>query len=117
MIGKTIIKLVWIFLELDLISKLKPVRTYLLTGFNMKNKFSPENVLIRKTFLEVILSVFLKYIVLRFYCYAFLSLFYYYHCFSNFYHCFVAIIILRSLIYYFHQLIFNLFLIVLTESF
>ena len=75
MIGKTIIKLVWIFLELDLISKLKPVRTYLLTGFNMKNKFSPENVLIR---IEVILSIFLKYtfyvfIVMYFYHYSIIT--------------------------------------------
>ena len=79
MIGKTIIKLVWIFLELDLISKLKPVRIYLLTGFNMKDKFSPENVLIRKTFLEVILSAFLKYIfyvfiVMHFYHYSIITM-------------------------------------------
>ena len=62
MIGKTVIKLVWIFPELDFFSKLKPVSTYLLTGFHMKNRFSSENVLIRKTFLEIRLSVFLKYI-------------------------------------------------------
>ena len=62
MIGKTVIKLVWIFPELDFFSKLKPVSTYLLTGFHMKNGFSSENVLIRKTFLEIMLSDFLKYI-------------------------------------------------------
>ena len=62
MIGKTIIKLVWIFLELDFFSNLKPVGTYLLTGFHMKNGFSSENNLIRKTFLETILSDFFKYI-------------------------------------------------------
>ena len=62
MIGKTVIKLVWIFPKLDFFGKLKPVSTYLLTGFHMKNGFRSENVLIRKTFDEVILSDFLKYI-------------------------------------------------------
>ena len=62
MIGKTVIKLVWIFPESDFFSKLKPVSTYLLTGFHMENRFSSENILIRKTFLENILSIFLKYI-------------------------------------------------------
>ena len=52
MIGKTVIKLVWIFPELDFFSKLKPVSTYLLTGFHMRNGFSSGNVLIRKTFLK-----------------------------------------------------------------
>ena len=51
MIGKTVIKRVWIFPKLEFFSKLKPVSTYLLTGFHMKNRFSSENVLIRKTFL------------------------------------------------------------------
>ena len=63
MIDETILKLVWLFLELDLFSKLKPIITYLLTGFQMKNGFSSENVLIRKTFLETILSDFFKYII------------------------------------------------------
>ena len=62
MIGKTVIELVWIFPELDFFSKLKSVSTYLLTGFHMKNKFSSENVLIRKSFLEIILGDFFKYI-------------------------------------------------------
>ena len=62
MIGKTVIKLVWIFPELDFFSKLEPVSTYLLTGFHMKNGYSSENVLIRKAFLEIILSDFFKYI-------------------------------------------------------
>ena len=61
MIGKTVIKLVWIFPRLDFFGKLKPVSTYLLTGFHMKNGFSSKNVLIRKTFLEIILSDFFKY--------------------------------------------------------
>ena len=61
MIGKTIIKLVWIFPRLDFFGKLKPVSTYLLTGFHMKNGFSSESVLIRKTFLEIISSDFFKY--------------------------------------------------------
>ena len=54
MIGKAVIKLVWIFPELDFFSELKPVSTYLtyLTGFYMKNKFSSENVLIRNPFLK-----------------------------------------------------------------
>ena len=62
MIGKTVIKLVWIFLKLDLFSKLKPVIPYLLTGFHMRNRFSSRDVLIRNTFLEIVLSAFLKYI-------------------------------------------------------
>ena len=98
MIGYTAIKPVWIFPELDFFSKLKPFSTYLLTGFHMKNKFSPENVLIRKT--VVILSILLKCIFCVFYRYLLLSLFSHYYCFSNFYHCFVTIIILQSLIYY-----------------
>ena len=61
-ICKTVIKLVWIFPEWDFFTKLKPVSTYLLTGLHMKDTFSSENVLIRKTFLEIILCVFLKYI-------------------------------------------------------
>ena len=60
--GKTVIKLVWIFPEVDFFGKLKPVSIYLLTGFHMRNRFSSRNVLKRKTFLEIILSVFLKYI-------------------------------------------------------
>ena len=51
MIGKTVIKL-------HFYSKLKPVSTYLLTIFHMKDRFSSENVIMRKTFLEIILSVF-----------------------------------------------------------
>ena len=98
MIGYTAIKPVWIFPELDFFSKLKPFSTYLLTGFHMKNKFSPENVLIRKT--VIILSILLKCIFCVFYRYLLLSLFSHYYCFSNFYHCFVTIIILQSLIYY-----------------
>ena len=63
MIGKTVIKLVWIFPELDFFIKLKPVSIYLLTGFHMRNRFSSRNVLMRKTFLEIILSTFyLKYV-------------------------------------------------------
>ena len=62
MIGKTVIKLVWVFPELDFSSKLNPVSTYLLASFQIKTRFSSENVLIRKTFLEIILDVFLKYI-------------------------------------------------------
>ena len=62
MIGKTVIKLVWIFPELDFFSKLKPVSTYLLTGFHMKNGFNSENVLIRKTFPKIILNDFFTYI-------------------------------------------------------
>ena len=58
MIGKTVIKRVWIFPELDLFSKLELVSTYLLTCFQVSNRFSPENVLIRNTFLEMILIVF-----------------------------------------------------------
>ena len=45
MIGKILIKLVWIFPELDFFNKLKPVSTYFLTGFHMENKFSLKNVL------------------------------------------------------------------------
>ena len=45
MIGKTVIKLAWIFSNLDdFFSKLKPISTYLLTGFH--------------TFYKIILSVF-----------------------------------------------------------
>ena len=62
MIGKTVIKLVQIFPELDFFSKLIPVSTYLLTSFHMKNGFNSENVLIRKTFLEIIISDSFKYI-------------------------------------------------------
>ena len=62
MTGKTVTKLVWNYPELDFFSKLKPVSTYLLTRFHMKNKFVSENVSIGKTFLEKIMSVFLKYI-------------------------------------------------------
>ena len=40
MIGKTVVKLVWIFPGLDFF---KVVSTYLLTYFHMKNKFSPKN--------------------------------------------------------------------------
>ena len=58
MIGKRVIKPVWIFSEIDYFSKLKPASTYLLTGFHMRNRFSSRNVLIRKTFLEIILSAF-----------------------------------------------------------
>ena len=116
MIGKTIIKLVWIFPELDFFGKLKPVRTCLLTGLHMKNRFSPENVLLRKTFLKMIFRVFLKYIFC-FYFNSLLSLFYYYYCCSNFYHCLVTIIILRSVIYFLVNWFFDLFLIVLTEWF
>ena len=71
-IGNTAIKLVWIFPELDFFGKLKPFSTYLLAGFHMKTTFSSENVLIRKTLLEIILSVLLKYIFHVFiviYCY------------------------------------------------
>ena len=62
MIGKTVIKLVWIFPKLDFFSKLKPVSPCLLTGFPMRNRFSSRDVLIRKTFLETVFSAFLKYI-------------------------------------------------------
>ena len=62
MIGKKLIKLVWIIPKLDFFIKVKPVSTYLLTGFHIKNRFSSKNVLIRKTFLEIALRVFLKYI-------------------------------------------------------
>ena len=60
MIGKTVIKLIWMFPKLDFFSKLNLVSPYLLTDFHMKNGFSSENVLIRKIFLEIILSVFLN---------------------------------------------------------
>ena len=60
MIGKTLIKLVWIFTRLNFFNKLKSGSTYLVTGLHMKNKFSQENFLIRETVLEIILSVFLK---------------------------------------------------------
>ena len=66
MIGKTVIKLVWIFPKLGFFSKLKPVSTYLLAGFHMKNRFSSENVFIKKTFLEIMLRAFLKYIFYAF---------------------------------------------------
>ena len=62
MIGKIVIKFAWMFPELDFFGKLKPVSNYFLTGFHMRNRFSSRNVLIRNTFLEIILSVFLKYI-------------------------------------------------------
>ena len=49
MIGKTVIKLVWIFPQLDFFSKLKPVSTYLLTGFHMENRFtSRKSVLVNE---------------------------------------------------------------------
>ena len=60
MIGKAVIKFAWVFPELDFFNKLKLVSTYLLTGFHMQNKFSPENDLIRKTILETILIIFLN---------------------------------------------------------
>ena len=60
MISKTAKKLASIFPELDFFSKFKQVGTYLLTGFHMKNKFSSGNVLIRKTFLEMILGFFFE---------------------------------------------------------
>ena len=85
--GNTAIKLAWIFPELDFFSKLKPFSTYLLSGFHMKNKFRPENVLKRKIFLAIILSILLKYMSYVFCCYLLLSLFYHYHCFSNLCHC------------------------------
>ena len=50
--GKTVIKLAWIFPEVDFFSKLKPVNTYLLTGFHMRNKFSSRNVLKKRPFLK-----------------------------------------------------------------
>ena len=64
MISKTVKKLASIFSELDFFSKFKQVGTYLLTGFHNKNKFSLRDVLIRKTFLEMILGFFFffKYI-------------------------------------------------------
>ena len=47
MIGKTVIKLAWIFPDLDdFFSKLKPISTYLLTGSH--------------TFCKIILSVFFE---------------------------------------------------------
>ena len=58
MIGKTITKLVWTFNTLDFFSKLKPISNYLLTGFHIKNKLSPKNVLIGETVLKIILSVY-----------------------------------------------------------
>ena len=49
MIGKTVIKLVWILPQLDFFSKLKPVSTYLLTGFHMENRFtSRKSVLVNE---------------------------------------------------------------------
>ena len=42
---------------------IKNQSTYLLAGFHMKNKFSLENVLLRMTLLEIILSVLLEYIL------------------------------------------------------
>ena len=72
MIGNTTIKLVWIFPELDFFGKLKPFSPYFKAGFQMKNKFSLENVLTRKTLLDIILNVLLKYIFYIFvviYCY------------------------------------------------
>ena len=68
MIGKTVIKLIWMFPKLDFFSKLNLVSPYLLTDFHMKNGFSSENVLIRKIFLEIILSVFFKYIFYVLFC-------------------------------------------------
>ena len=50
MIGETVMKIAWIFPELDFFSKLKPVSIYLMTGSNMKNMF------------KIILNVFFKYI-------------------------------------------------------
>ena len=58
MISKTVKKLASIFSELDFFSKFKQVGSYLLTGFHNKNKFSLGDVLIRKTFLEMILGFF-----------------------------------------------------------
>ena len=44
MIGKTALKIIWVFPELDLFSEFKPVNTCMLTGFHMENNISPENV-------------------------------------------------------------------------
>ena len=60
MIGKTAIKLVWIFPQLDFFSKFKPVSTYLLTGFHMENRFS-----LRK-------SVLINEVVPQTFCFCFL---------------------------------------------
>ena len=46
MIGKTVIKLVWIFPQLDFFSKFKPVSTYQLTVFHMENRFSSRKSLL-----------------------------------------------------------------------
>ena len=43
MIGKTVVKLVWIFPGSDFFSKFKVVNTHFLTCLHMKNEFSPEN--------------------------------------------------------------------------
>ena len=52
MTGNTTMKLVWIFPELDFFGKLKPFSAYFLAGFHMRNKFSPDNVLIKRPFLK-----------------------------------------------------------------
>lgn len=55
-IDKTVIKPFWRITELDFFTKLKPVSTFLLTGFYVKIKLSPENVLLKYVVSEIILS-------------------------------------------------------------
>ena len=61
MIGKILIKLVWIFPELDIFNKFKPVSTYLLTGSTWKTSLV-QRMYYKEAILEIILSVFSKYI-------------------------------------------------------
>ena len=129
MIGKTVVKLVWIFPGLDFFSKLKVVSTYLLTCFHMKNKCNPENNYFEINFFYltyydlycnfmiyiffftyfVIFTLFLFFSFSSWSSSLFISLLFYSLLslflllllfFSNFHHCFVTMIILRLSIYY-----------------
>ena len=68
MIGKTVIKLVWIFPKLDFFSKFKPVSTYLLTGFHMKNRFDLRKSLLINQFVLQTFSLCFLFIDINFRC-------------------------------------------------
>ena len=100
-IGKTVIKLVSIFPKLHFLSQLKAVIRYLIIVLHMKSRFSSEKFLIGKTILEILPSIFLKYLFYVFIVIHSCHYFCYHYSFSNFCHCLVTIILLRSLFYYF----------------
>ena len=100
-IGKTVIKLVSIFPKLHFLSQLKAVIRYLIIVLHMKSRFSQETFLIGKTILEILPSIFLKYLFYVFIVIHSCHYFCYHYSLSNSNHCFVTIIILRSLFYYF----------------